>query len=474
MSSPSDVSGSESSTTDPGPSENQSLLQPNLHRNDQQCFCHQRLMSVCLSSKWVLLILVWTLTVSVVYAGLVNIAAGFALASIGIGTFADSNPLTSPFCIIHAVLVFTAMLYPLSGFLADIWCGRFKAIMIGLFCLLPSTIVSIGILVWSLFHQKSFQSITALFSDPEVVPSYIIGVFLSPFILVGLAVYYANFIQFAFDQLMEQSSMQLSLFAHWVIWMEVLGSGIVAVCSSFLGCTNFLPNTNIVILSVPAAILFCFPFVLAFSCWKRHWFIAHPAQHNPYKTVIKVFNFARTHKWPLRRSAFTYCDDEKPTRIDFAKERYGGPFTTEQVEDVKALLRIIGLLLTLGPLLVMDILSSFLGFTIFGQHTGFLEDFTHRCKRWITLDIGTLKYITGVIFLPVYILSHFLFLKQKTNILTRLWIGLFLCFCGVEPFCPCWSQTWLVIFTQSMIKVLVVTVCSPIRGISMEHCCILC
>ena len=273
------VSSSESMTTDSGPSENQSLLQnqPNLHRNDQRCFCHQHLKSVCLSSKSVLLILVWTLITSVVYAAIVNIAAGFAITSIGLGTFADSNPLTSPFCIIYAVLAFTAMLYPLSGFLADIWCGRFKAVMIGLSCLLPSTILSIGTLVWPLFYNKSFKGIIVPFSDSEVVPFYIIGVFLSSFVVVGLAVYYANFIQLGFDQLMEQSSMQLSLFAHWAMWMEVLGSGIVAVCSGFLGCTEILPSTNIKILSVPAAILFCFPFVLAFSCWKRHWFIAHPA-----------------------------------------------------------------------------------------------------------------------------------------------------------------------------------------------------
>ena len=77
------------------------------------------------------------------YAGIVNVAAGFTLTSIGIGTFAYSNPLTSPFYIIHAVLACTAMLYPLSGFLADVWCGQFKAIMISLSCLFPSTIILI-------------------------------------------------------------------------------------------------------------------------------------------------------------------------------------------------------------------------------------------------------------------------------------------------------------------------------------------
>ena len=235
----------------------------------------------------------------------------------------------------------------------------------------------------------------------EAAPIYIIGICLCPFILAGLALYYANFIQLGLDQLMEESSMHLSLFIHWAMWIETLGTAVVVVCAGFIGCdNNYNYHTKVAVLSVPCLILFSFPFVLLFSCWKHHWFIAHPAQHNPYKTVIKVLNFARTHKWPLICSAFTYCDDEKPSRIDFAKERYGGPFTTEQVEDVKAFLRILGLLSTLGPLFVMDNLSSFLGFTTFGLHTGFLEDYKYRCNRWAILDSGALKYLTGAMLLP--------------------------------------------------------------------------
>ena len=44
------------------------------------------------------------------------------------------------------------------------------------------------------------------------------------------------------------------------------------------------------------------------------------------------------------RSAFTYCEDELPSRMDFGKSKYGGPFTTEQVEDVKIFLRLIAII----------------------------------------------------------------------------------------------------------------------------------
>ena len=55
--------------------------------------------------------------------------------------------------------------------------------------------------------------------------------------------------------------------------------------------------------------------------------------------------YAIKNRRPRQRSAFTYCEDEIPSRIDFGKSKYGGPFTTEQVEDVKTFFRMIGIVL---------------------------------------------------------------------------------------------------------------------------------
>ena len=57
--------------------------------------------------------------------------------------------------------------------------------------------------------------------------------------------------------------------------------------------------------------------------------------------VYDVIRYAIKHKHPTQRSAFTYCEDTIPSRIAFGKQDYGGPFTTEQVENVKTLFRII-------------------------------------------------------------------------------------------------------------------------------------
>ena len=63
-----------------------------------------------------------------------------------------------------------------------------------------------------------------------------------------------------------------------------------------------------------------------------------------------MIRYAIRNKYPRQRSAFTYCEDELPSHIDFGKRKYGGPFTIEQVEDVKTFFRFILLAIVAGVL----------------------------------------------------------------------------------------------------------------------------
>ena len=78
---------------------------------------------------------------------------------------------------------------------------------------------------------------------------------------------------------------------------------------------------------------------------------------NPYHLIYHVLKFAKEHKCPIQCSAFTYWENEIPSRIDLGKSKYGGPFTTEEVEDVRTFLRLFKLLLSLAGILVS---SSFI------------------------------------------------------------------------------------------------------------------
>ena len=61
---------------------------------------------------------------------------------------------------------------------------------------------------------------------------------------------------------------------------------------------------------------------------------------NSLKLIYRVLKYAAKNKYPQTSSAFSYWDAKK-SRIDLAKARYGGPFTSDEVDDVKAFLKII-------------------------------------------------------------------------------------------------------------------------------------
>ena len=94
-------------------------------------------------------------------------------------------------------------------------------------------------------------------------------------------------------------------------------------------------------------ILFCMLAVLQFmgagisvslALWaKKHLVITEANQH-PLKLMYNVMKYSWKHKCPERRSAFTYWEEDIPRRIDLGKNKYGGPFTNEEVEDTKTFL----------------------------------------------------------------------------------------------------------------------------------------
>ena len=60
-----------------------------------------------------------------------------------------------------------------------------------------------------------------------------------------------------------------------------------------------------------------------------------------------MLNYARKTKYPERRSALTYFDEEEPSRLDYGKHKFGGPFMEEEVEDVKTILGLLPVFLSL-------------------------------------------------------------------------------------------------------------------------------
>ena len=153
--------------------------------------------------------------------------------------------------------------------------------------------------------------------------------------------------------MLEVSSEDLSSFIHWYYWSLQLGQLVIfyTLISLLLYITNCKinidnSNQNVEILGW----IFLFPSifqaihgVIVLHRSKSHLYI-DVTRPNPLKSIINVLSYA----WnPVNCSAFTYWENDIPSRIDLGKRKYGGPFTNEQVEEVKTLLRLLILIISL-------------------------------------------------------------------------------------------------------------------------------
>uniref|UniRef100_A0A1X7TFB2 Uncharacterized protein n=1 Tax=Amphimedon queenslandica TaxID=400682 RepID=A0A1X7TFB2_AMPQE len=130
------------------------------------------------------------------------------------------------------------LFFSLFGLLADVWIGRYKAILIGIvLCFISWIIGGIRLLVYQFY---SYETLLEIF--------YFIGGIFQAF---GFLSFRANIIQYNIDQFVGASADELM----------------------------------------------------------------------------------NLHKYPENCSALTYWEEEAPSRLDLGKDKYGGPFTEEEVED---------------------------------------------------------------------------------------------------------------------------------------------
>ena len=424
------------------PAEMKHLLPQTHHRNGhlQQTnvrFCQR----FCLPSKAAVLVILWTAVAGIMYY--------CALSIVVIAIY--TNPLSTASISVYTSLVYAAlalamMFYPLSGFMADVCCGRLKVVTISL-CLL----LACGLLVC--FTEVIVFIFELVIIDYNDYATYLVhgnvlrlvfSLVLISLVLfvIGLTGFQANYVQLGLDQLFEAPSQYLRLFIHYAIWSFHLGLLPLRITDSFVSCSypgKIAMVPKVVLLSMPFIISLLLIVLLIIGRWKRHWFYSEPGQENPYKTVVKVINFARKHKYPRQRSAFTYSDNIIPSRIDFAKERYGGPFTIEDVENVKTFFRILLVLFAVGPVFALEVPSSYFVFPPFGLHVlhyrkyigkDFCDTIEHKWETGF-IETGSLMTVLSLLcFYPIYTCINFSLLK-KNNMFNRIRLRVVSCLLGI-------------------------------------------
>ncbi len=225
-----------------------------------------------------------------------------------------------------------------SGWLADAKLGNYRVmkysfVLLFFLCLLSSAFT----LVPGIEHYGVYV----------VSVLYCIG--LSLFVVAAVACSVTS-LQLGLDQMPDASSSNITSFIAWIVFSIYAGVWIPFVVDfpiiSDVLCISRSSYWVVQLYSLLPPLCMSVVLILDFLLAKK-WLIIEPKSPQSLKTMYRVLKFAVKHKAPLNRSALTYWEEDVPSRMDLGKSRFGGPFTTEQVEDVKTILRLLPLFLTL-------------------------------------------------------------------------------------------------------------------------------
>ena len=217
---------------------------------------------------------------------------------------------------------------PIAGWIADAWLGRYQIIKVGIWtCLVGNIIAGVSA---ALISYKFFE-----------VLAYI-GFSVSIF---GDAAITANIIQFSLDQCLGASGNELNAVIQWNIWVSHLVHCICSIVTCFMIMSSSLQLLKYILyIIVFISIIFSITTIIVFYIVKR-WLDTTHRVTNPIKLIFQVLNYARKNKYSENRSSLTYWEEDYPSRLDLGKEKYGGPFSEEEVEDVKTILQLTPLLI---------------------------------------------------------------------------------------------------------------------------------
>ena len=182
-----------------------------------------------------------------------------------------THSVSSPLAFVYAILAVMAIFYPLGGFLADVYCGQFKTVMIGLGFLTFSFSSLIVVFVWlGIITKFGFHSFKLIeYPLKEVTPVSFIGFGTFCLSAFGIVAFQANSIQLGLDQLMDTPSRGLSIFIHLAVWANDLGTTIMGIGGALLECPTSQITVRIAWNVLPILIVFSIPFLLIITCCKR-------------------------------------------------------------------------------------------------------------------------------------------------------------------------------------------------------------
>ncbi len=235
--------------------------------------------------------------------------------------------------LVESLCLFLA--YPISGWLADTKLGRGLAINVSLW------LCWLGMLAITCSYLVQYSACGLLYNIFKYIISSL-GLFL---MMLGMADFHTNALAYMMDQMPDASTNQIITVIRWFTWTLLFG-----FCVDYLEVLQISKLNHDVILGT-----FFLTFTLLSVMLFVHQFtmkVNKPIKRNPYKLIYTVLLYAWKNKRAGNRSSLTYWEEKIPSRIDLGKQRYGGPFLEEDVENVKSFGKVVIIFLLLGGVFI--------------------------------------------------------------------------------------------------------------------------
>lgn len=221
-------------------------------------------------------------------------------------------------------LIVMGSLLLIGGWLADAYFGRYRVICWGLWIMWIGALLSALSLMISKFNAtyEEKDKWVSLFSK------LIMG--------LGFGLFQSNIIQFGIDQLSEASSTEITSFITCYI-LSFFASAVTVYYSSNHYCSK--DYAAVLVLAICLSLALCIYFLF------NHLLIKEQIVQNPLPLIWNVVLYTVKNNHLRRRfSHFEGCSCL--SRLDIAKTIYTGPFRSEQVEDVKTFIRVLGVIVS--------------------------------------------------------------------------------------------------------------------------------
>ena len=311
---------------------------------------------------------------------------------------------------LYAVVTFIQLLYILLSCISDTCCGRFKAIKCGLastcFGMLTYIVTNIIVIIVLLVPTSLPDLILIIIAAIVAVVAMLVAT-------VGILMFYVNVLQVTVQQLQKGPSGEVSAYIHWLVWTEALGLAIYSVLVNVASSCDEGTSGIVLIIIACLQIVVLLVSGISWCCFSKTVQSYFPSvrTQSPYTVVYQVVKYAFTRRRPRTWESTAQQEDsmtsfisgnevsvQASSRLDYSKDIFGGPFTNQQVEDVKSCGRIFMVVLSLSAIFITNIPTSMVA-SVFASHIQ--QDNSGSCSAQ-SIIVSSFSSLLPVILIPLY------------------------------------------------------------------------